>query len=174
MFRQLDLLRFSSVTGQPPGPHTRTWTCKRTGSAGSRFCFSFPLSRPTSSLLHLAAHLSGTLDYFGSAAPAKNRPKLVEHIRSRGPLGDSRRSDPSAASERASVGFSVNRCSSLFSLSFQSDLKTSFTEHSVARSFPSGLFVHLLSQGEKKVALLKEPLKFHLLPHWKHQAPKNK
>lgn len=61
---------------------------------------SFPLSRPTSSLVHLAAHLSGTIVYFGSSAPAKNRPKRVEHIRSRGPLGDSRPVDPSAASER--------------------------------------------------------------------------
>ena len=50
---------------------------------------------------NLAAHLSGSSApaeaISGALRQAKNRPKPVEHIRSRGPLGDSRPSNPSRA-----------------------------------------------------------------------------
>lgn len=86
-----------------------------------------------------------------SISGALRRPRIVRNLWNTSEAGDpSETRGVRIQAQRASVGFSVNRCSSLFSLSFQSDLKTSFTEHSVAHSFPSGLFVHLLSQGEKK------------------------
>lgn len=47
---------------------------------------------PLSSLVHLAAHLSGTAVYFGSSVLAKYRLQCVEHITSKGPLWDRMRS----------------------------------------------------------------------------------
>lgn len=157
-------------------PDIHTWTSalgEQAADSVSLFIpYSFPLSRPTSSPVHLAAHLSGTIVYFGSSVPAKNQLKRVEHIRSRGPLGDSRPSDPSAASEWASVGYSVNNCSIPFHCHLNQTLKPFHGAFS-RRFISEWAFVYLLLSGEK-AGWQNEPLAFHLFPHWKHQAPKTK